>query len=209
MWRPEFDIRCLLQSLSAFFFGDRISLNWPPELTSKPQWSSCLHVPSPERANTCPCSWLLTWVLEDWKQRSSRLHSKFMNWAVSVLTSSPALWQTVCSYVWLCHLALFQLGWPIAVCFRKETQLATMEMKKGKARDVESEHEFPLVVCYWLWTSSLLQLTQLLTRVSAVWCSERCLLSELSPFGSWFGLKIGSHLTVETKERIVMLYKIF
>jgi hypothetical protein len=111
--------------------------------------------------------------------------------------------------VWLCHLALFQLGWPIAVCFRKETQLATMEMKKGKARDVESEHEFPLVVCYWLWTSSLLQLTQLLTRVSAVWCSERCLLSELSPFGSWFGLKILRYVLCKWRFSVLFYFILF
>lgn len=40
-------------------------------------------------------------------------------------------------------LPLFQPGLPIAVCLRIETQFATMEMKKGKARDFESEHEFP------------------------------------------------------------------
>lgn len=154
VWRPEFGIRCLPQSLfiDVFETGSLIDpgscwlgyMGWP----AKPQWLSCFHFPSKDKKHlSTPPGFLCGF--RRLELRSSRLHTKLVDWAVFPATDHPVLTfsldfcQTACIYVRLCHLPLFQPGLPRAVCLRIETQFATMEMKKGKARDVESEHEFP------------------------------------------------------------------
>lgn len=50
----------------------------------------------------------------------------------------PSIGHHTAIFVWPGQLALFQLGLLMAVCLHIETQLVTMEVKKGKIRDVES-----------------------------------------------------------------------